>query len=97
MIGLLGLLGFLTKLCNSDIELRKCCGRCFGAVLALRRRESVGFAFLRSDERLDEVGGCLYLEVGEALGVGEESVVVLACADVAEAVGYAGEIRLYLH
>ena len=38
---------------------------------------------------MDEVGGCLYLEVGEALGVGEESVVVLACADVAEAVGYA--------
>ena len=48
---------FLTKLCNSDIELRKCCGRCFGAVPALRRRESVGFAFLRSDERLYEVGG----------------------------------------
>ena len=23
------------------------------------------FAFLRSDERLDEVGGCLYLELGE--------------------------------
>ena len=57
MIGLLGMIGFLTKLCSSDIELRKCCGRCFGAVLALRRRESVGFAFLRSDERLDEVGG----------------------------------------
>ena len=88
---------YLTNLCSSDVELRKCCGRCFGAVPALRRRESVGFAFLRSDERLDEVGGCLYLEVGEALGVGEESVVVLACADVAEAVGYAGEIRLYLH
>jgi hypothetical protein len=52
---------YLTKLCSSDIELRKCCGRCFGAVPALRRRESVGFAFLRSDERLDEVGGCLYL------------------------------------
>ena len=51
----------LTNLCNSDIELRKCCGRCFGAVPALRRRESVGFAFLRSDERLYEVGGCLYL------------------------------------
>ena len=47
---------YLTNLCNSDIELRKCCGRCFGAVPALRRRESVGFAFLRSDERLDEVG-----------------------------------------
>ena len=46
----------LTNLCNSDIELRKCCGRCFGAVPALRRRESVGFAFLRSDERLYEVG-----------------------------------------
>ena len=89
---------YLTNLCSSDVELRKCCGRCFGAVLALRRRESVGFAFLRSDERLDEVGGCLYLEVGEALGIGEESVVVLACADVAEAVGYAGEIRmLFLH
>ena len=55
----------LTNLCNSDIELRKCCGRCFGAVPALRRRESVGFAFLRSDERLDEVGGCLYLQQGE--------------------------------
>ena len=26
---------------------------------------SVGFAFLKSDERLDEVGGYLYLEVGE--------------------------------
>ena len=48
---------YLTNLCSSDIELRKCCGRCFGAVPALRRRESVGFAFLRSDERLDEVGG----------------------------------------
>ena len=47
----------LTNLCNSDVELRKCCGRCFGAVPALRRRESVGFAFLRSDERLYEVGG----------------------------------------
>ena len=49
---------FLTNLCNSDIELRKCWGHCFGAVPALRRRESVGFAFLRSDERLYEVGGC---------------------------------------
>ena len=48
---------FLTNLCSSDVELRICCGRCFGAVPALRRRESVGFAFLRSDERLDEVGG----------------------------------------
>jgi len=56
---------FLTNLCNSDIELRKCCGRCFGAVLALRRRESVGFAFLRGDERLYEVGGALYLQLGE--------------------------------
>ena len=56
---------FLTNLCNSDIELRKCCGRCFGAVPALRRRESVGFAFLRSDERLDEFLGCLYLQRGE--------------------------------
>ena len=46
---------YLTKLCNSDIELRKCCGRCFGAVPALRRRESVGFAFLKSDERLDDL------------------------------------------
>ena len=51
---------YLTNLCNSDVELRKCCGRCFGAVPALRRRESVGFAFLRSDERLDEVGGLLF-------------------------------------
>ena len=55
----------LTNLCSSDVELRKCCGRCFGAVPALRRRESVGFAFLRSDERLDEVGGALYLQGGE--------------------------------
>ena len=55
----------LTNLCNSDIELRKCCGRCFGAVLALRRRESVGFTFLRSDERLDEILCCLYLQLGE--------------------------------
>ena len=59
---------FLTKLCNSDIELRKCCGRCFGAVLALRRRESVGFAFLRSDEREDDVCSALYLQRGEVLG-----------------------------
>ena len=58
----------LTNLCNSDIELRKCCGRCFGAVLALRRRESVGFAFLRSDEREDDVCGALYLQRGEVLG-----------------------------
>ena len=88
---------FLTKLCNSDIELRKCCGRCFGAVPALRRRESVGFAFLRSDERLDEVGGCLYLQIGEALGVAHIVVVALTRTDFAEAVGYAGEIRLFLH
>ena len=89
---------FLTNLCSSDIELRKCCGRCFGAVPALRRRESVGFAFLRSDERLYEVGGCLYLEVGEALGVAHVVVVALTRTDVAEAVGYAGEIRmLFLH
>ena len=59
---------FLTKLCNSDIELRKCCGRCFGAVPALRRRESVGFAFLRSDEREDDVCSALYLQRGEVLG-----------------------------
>ena len=65
VIGLLGLLGFLTKLCNSDIELRKCCGRCFGAVPALRRRKSVGFASLRSDERLDEFLCCLYLQQGK--------------------------------
>ena len=45
----------LTNLCNSDVELRKCCGRCFGAVPALRRRESVGFAFLGSDEREDDL------------------------------------------
>ena len=63
-------------------------------MLALHRWESVGFAFLRSDEWLDEVGGCLYLQLGDALGVGEESIVVLACADVAETVGYACEIRL---
>jgi len=43
----------------------------------------VALVALGVDEWLDEVGGCLYLEVGEALGVGEESVVVLACADVA--------------
>ena len=61
------------------------------------RRESVGFAFLRSDERLDEVGGCLYLEVGEALGVAHIAIVAGARANVAEAVGYAGEIRLFLH
>ena len=48
---------YLTNLCRFDIELRKCCGRCFGAVPALRCRESVGFAFLRGDERLYEVGG----------------------------------------
>ena len=59
---------FLTNLCNSDIELRKWCGRCFGAVLALRRRESVGFAFLRSDEREDDVCSALYLQRGEVLG-----------------------------
>ena len=69
------MLGFLTKLCNSDIELRKCCGRCFGAVPALRRRESVGFAFLRSDERLDEVGGALYLQGCEERGVGQIAIV----------------------
>ena len=98
VIRLIRLIRFLTNLCNSDIELRKWCGRCFGAVLALRRRESVGFAFLRSDERLDEVGGCLYLEVGEALGVAHVVVVALTRTDVAEAVGYAGEIRmLFLH
>jgi len=56
---------YLTNLCSSDVELRKCCGRCFGAVPALRRRESVGFAFLRSDERLYEVGGALYLQQGK--------------------------------
>ena len=89
---------FLTKLCNSDIELRKCCGRCFGTVPALRRRESVGFAFLRGDERLDEILCCLYLEVGEALGVAHVVVVALTRTDFAEAVGYAGEIRmLFLH
>ena len=46
---------FLTNLCSSDVELRKCCERCFGAVPALRRRESVGFAFLGSDEREDDL------------------------------------------
>jgi hypothetical protein len=35
---------FLTKLCNSDIELRKCCGRCFGAVPALRPWQGIFFS-----------------------------------------------------
>ena len=61
VVTLVTLVTYLTKLCKSDIDLRIGCGRCFGAVPALRRRESVGFAFLRSDERLDEVGGALYL------------------------------------
>ena len=55
------------------------------------------FAFLRSDERLYEVGGCLYLEVGEALGVAHIAIVALTRTDFAEAVGYAGKIRLFLH
>ena len=80
---------FLTNLCNSDIELRKCYGHCLAVVLALRRRESVGFAFLRSDERLYEILCCLYLEVGEALGVAHVVVVALTRTDFAEAVGYA--------
>ena len=63
-------------------------------MFALRRRESVGFAFLRSDERLDEVGGCLYLEVGEALGVAHVVVVALTRTDFAKALGYACVIRM---
>ena len=46
---------YLTKLCNSDIELRKCCRHCIAVVLVLRRWESVGFAFLGSDEREDDL------------------------------------------
>ena len=53
-----------------------------------------GLAFLRGDERLDEILCCLYLEVGEALGVAHVVVVALTRTDFAETVGYACEIRL---
>ena len=36
---------------------------------------SVGFAFFRSDERLDEVGGALYLQGCEERGVGQIAIV----------------------